>query len=562
MKYNKIFLAGLAALALSACSLDRTPTDPNINTAFEQDQVFTKIYATFATTGQKGPDGQGDVAGIDEGTSAFYRMTWELNEFPTDEGWWIWNDVGLADTRTMTWTKSNDLVAGIYYRLYFDITLCNMFLSNTRDMSDAKTLAQRAEVRMVRAINYYYLLDMFGKVPFNLAAGEKMREDYLDATTPLPIERKDLYTWLVQECTELADLLPAAGQRNTIYQLDQAAAWTILMRLYLNAEVYTASKPGATDGKAEWSKAAEYATRLMNSPYKLLEGDAAAVDANGKVTYSAYQKLFMGDNNNNGAQNEAVFMIYQDGNYCQSWGGSRFLLNTFRDANFVPSGSSDSWSCFRTSPEFVYYWVDKNTAAGIAVDEFHMPVSLADDRAIMCSGSDSAANTNTWTLKGGEAADFYASWSVVKWTGIYSTSENPNVWVSPIGEPNWPDTDIPLMRVAEAYLTYAEAVFRGGEQANMTALEAVNVLRTRAHAASLTELNEEILLQEWAKEFYCEGRRRIDLIRFGQFAGPASTMKWEGHKAGKDAKYNVYPIPEAEENANKHMAGVNAEIGY
>lgn len=564
MKYNKILLAGLAALSLSACSLDRTPTDPNTNTEFEQDKVFTKIYATFATTGQEGPAGDGDVAGIDEGTSAFYRMTWELNEFPTDEGWWIWNDVGLADTRTMVWTKSNDLAAGVYYRLYFDITLCNLFLTNTKDLDDAKTLAQRAEVRMIRAINYYYLLDMFGKVPFNLSQGEAKQADYLEGVTPLPIERKDLYVWLVQECTELADLLPAAGSRATLYQVDQACAWTILMRLYLNAEIYTASKPGAGDGKAEWSKAAEYATRLINSPYKLLTGDAAAVDAaTGKVTYSAYQKLFMGDNNNNGAQDEAIFLIYQDGNYCQSWGGARFLVNTFRDANFVPSGSSDSWSCFRTSPEFVYYWVDKNTASNIKVDEYHMPVVLGDDRAIMCSGSDSVANTNTWSLKGGEAADIYASWSVLKFTGIYSTSENPNVWTSPIGEPAWPDTDIPLFRLAEAYMTYAEAVYRGGEQANMTALEAVNVLRNRAHAEPLTELNKEILLKEWAKEFYCEGRRRVDLIRWNEFAGSATTMAWEGHKAGsKDPKYNVYPIPEAEENANKYMAGVNAEIGY
>ena len=71
---------------MTACSLDRTPLDPNTDTNFNKDAVFAKCYATFGTTGQKGPDGNGDVDGIDEGTSSFYRMFWELNEFCTDEG--------------------------------------------------------------------------------------------------------------------------------------------------------------------------------------------------------------------------------------------------------------------------------------------------------------------------------------------------------------------------------------------------------------------------------------------------------------------------------------------
>ena len=102
MKYTKIFFAALLGLGMTACSLDREPLDPNTDTHFNKDAVFAKCYATFGTTGQKGPDGSGDVDGIDEGTSSFYRMFWELNEFCTDEGWWIWNDVELVDIRTIT----------------------------------------------------------------------------------------------------------------------------------------------------------------------------------------------------------------------------------------------------------------------------------------------------------------------------------------------------------------------------------------------------------------------------------------------------------------------------
>ena len=573
MKYTKIFFAALLGFGMTACSLDRTPLDPNTDTNFNKDAVFAKCYATFGVTGQKGPDGNGDVDGIDEGTSSFYRMFWELNEFCTDEGWWIWNDVGLADIRTLTWSSSNDLVYGLYSRLNFDITLCNSFLDKTTEYTDDETLAQRAEVRMLRAINFYYLLDMFYRMPFSLT---------VSPNKPMPTTRQDLFAWLEKECLDLASdqYIIQAGQRTNKYRVDQACAWFLLMRLYLNAEVYNESSLGARDGEPRYADAKQYAKKLMDSPYKLHGYDKsakAAIDlakerTDDHVYYSAYQQLFMGDNDNNGAQDEAIFMIYQDAIHSQNWGGSRFLVSAVRDANYVPFGSTDTWSCFRSSPEFVYYWVDKSKASSISLNEYQMPVALGDDRAIMASKTTAGKKMS---LTGNEAADFYASWSVLKFTGVYSTSETitlkdkngndsivgaPWNWASPVGEPQWPDTDIPLFRLAEAYLTYAEACYRTGEMA--PAVEAVNCLRRRANAPEISTLDDETLLTEWAKEFWCEGRRRTDLIRYGQFAGPNSTMTWEGHKAGKDAKYNVYPIPVKDVTANENLKGLNEEIGY
>lgn len=573
MKYTKIFFAALLGLGMTACSLDRTPLDPNTDTTFNKDAVFAKCYATFGLTGQKGPDGSGDVDGIDEGTSSFYRMFWELNEFCTDEGWWIWNDVGLADIRTLTWSSSNDLVYGLYSRLNFDITLCNSFLDKTTDYTDDVTMAQRAEVRMLRAINFYYLLDMFYRVPFSLT---------VSPNKPMPTTRKDLYAWLETECLELAadPYIIQAGQRSNKYRVDQACAWFLLMRLYLNAEVYNESALGARDGAPRYADAKKYAKMLMDSSYKLHGYDKAtkkAVDlaterTDDHVYFSAYQQLFMGDNDNNGAQDEAIFLIYQDAIHCQNWGGSRFLVSAVRDANYVPFGSTDTWSCFRSSPEFVYYWVDQTKASSISLNEYQMPVALGDDRAIMASKTTAGKKM---TLNGNEAADFYASWSVLKFTGVYSTAktttlkdisgndsivEAPWIWASPVGEPKWPDNDIPLFRLAEAYLTYAEACYRTGELA--PAIEAINCLRRRANAPEITALDDEALLVEWSKEFWCEGRRRTDLIRYGQFAGAGSTKTWEGHKAGKDAKYNVYPIPAKDVTANENLKGLNEEIGY
>lgn len=586
MKNYKILLVALMGLGLTACSLDRQPLDPNTDTKFNKDAVFAKCYATFGLTGQQGPDGSGDLDGIDEGTSSFYRLFWELNEFCSDEGWWIWNDVGLADIRTLSWTSSNDLVYGLYSRFYFDITLCNSFLQNTEGATDKTTLEQRAEVRMLRAINYYYLLDMFYEVPFVTA---------VSATKPKAQSRRDLFDWLEMECLELADdqNIVKAGQRTNKYRVDQACAWFLLMRLYLNFPVYYESELGKRDGERygfdPYIEARDYAKKLITeSGYKLHGYDEGGTIGSGKavdlakertadhVFFSAYQQLFMGDNDANGAQNEAIFLIYQDAMHCRSWGGARFVVNAVRDANFVPSGSTDTWSCFRTSPEFVYYWVKQNDASKIALNEYQMPIKLKDDRAIMASKTTAG---KTMKLSGNEAADFYASWSVLKFNGLYSTAESdtlkdihgqdsivqaPWTWTSPIGEAQWPDTDIPLFRLAEAYMTYAEAVWRKDNKnpSNADALKAINALRKRANAASVTKLDEETMLQEWAKEFYCEGRRRTDLIRFGQFAGANSTKTWEGHRAGKDKKYLVYPIPAKDVTANENLKGLNEAIGY
>ena len=550
-KLSKYLLVLGVALGLSACvhNLDVTPNDPNSIQYFDQDGVFSKIYATLATTGQKGPDGDRDVEGIDEGVSAFVRMIFELQEFPTDEGWWIWDgDAGLPDLRVISWTSVNPLVSGIYYRLYFDISLCNHFLEKA-DVSTEKGQAQAAEVRFIRALNYYYLLDMFGSVPFTTKVSSEAKPQYT---------RQQLYTWLETELKELETVLPA--QRLSDYRVDKVAAQLLLARLYLNAEVYT--------GTAQWAEAEQYADLVINSQYKLHMTSTAG-------NYSAYQELFMGDNHlyiggNNG---EGILNIYQDGIMTQCWGGARFMCCAFRDQGYNYFGSSDTWSCFRTSPEFIAKWVDLDEASmdttylndkGKTVkrhiakpayrqDEFHMPAVMNDDRAILCGWKGNGA-ADTLEMNGTmNNGTFYDCWSVLKWTGRYSIQAQ-DAPTNIAGHSNdWPDTDIPFLRVAEAYLTKAEALGRQGNWA--AAKDLLNTtIRARANAKPLETLDEDVMLDEWCREFYCEGRRRMDLVRFGQFAGPTATRHWEGRGGAKsgakvvslDAKYNIFPLPQSD----------------
>jgi hypothetical protein len=158
---------------------------------------------------------------------------------------------------------------------------------------------------------------------------------------------------------------------------------------------------------------------------------------------------------------------------------------------------------------------------------------------------------NTWNLNGTKSATFKDCWAVLKFTGVKSTAKTPAESVG--SDPHFPDTDIPLLRLAEAYMIKAEAALRQGN--NGEALSIVNdVIRARANANPLPSINEATMCDEWCREFYCEGRRRTDLVRFGKFAGETADYNWEGRGGAKsgetakvlDKKYNVFPIPESD----------------
>ncbi len=536
MKNIKVWaMFGVMALALTACvkDLDTKPIDKKSSTAFNQDALFTKIYSTLATTGQQGPAGSADIEGADEGVSGFYRVMWELNEFPTDEGWWIWGDPGVDVARTMKWDGQNALVKMLYDRFIIVIKYCNHFLeyADTGGESDV----QRAEVRFIRALNYWYMLDMFYVAPF--IDGESF-------DNPVFKTRPELYAWLEAELDDLTKALPTS--RKQTYRVDQTAAWLLLARLRLNAPVYTSamdSKGNANNIQTNYDGAIYAADRALNSSYHLHTTSKTNEDG---IVYTPYQQLFMGDNDINGAQNEAVLLVYQDGNYCRTYCGAQFAIAATRDGGMTPWGCSANWKCFRSSPQLVYKFVSQMAADTIKADEYHMREYAHDDRAILCSYVE--GNPNTWKLSGGMAADFYASWACPKFTALYSTAAHISDVTGSHSE--WADTDIPLMRIAEAYLIKAEAMFRKGDVSE--AMDVINnSIRKRANAKPLETLDEMTLLDEWCREFWGEGRRRTDLIRFDRFAGAKAdnnNYHWEGRNSSNafthaDEQFNWFPIP-------------------
>ena len=169
MSMNKKMLRGtltlglLGVLGLSSCTkdLDRFPTNgdtaPRVYDSPEKTlQAFAKVYGAFALTGNGGDnkkDSNGaDIEGIDEGTSDFLRGLFNLQELPTESGICAWGDGGVPDLHAISWSASNPIIRGFYYRSIYQIKLASEFLKNTADKSiDATIKTYRAEARFLRA---------------------------------------------------------------------------------------------------------------------------------------------------------------------------------------------------------------------------------------------------------------------------------------------------------------------------------------------------------------------------------------------------------------------------
>ena len=155
--YNikKIMLGAAMAVAsvgLTSCvgDLDVENINPQKTPTTNYDYILNKVYSNMVLTGQKGPNGEGDLEDIDEGTSSMIRQLWNANSLTTDEAKCIWGDAGIPEFNNDAWTASHPMMKALYYRLYFGITLANYYIHN-QGGEDAETLTTRAEARLKRA---------------------------------------------------------------------------------------------------------------------------------------------------------------------------------------------------------------------------------------------------------------------------------------------------------------------------------------------------------------------------------------------------------------------------
>ena len=608
---KNIFKSFLYILSLSivvSChdDLNQSPIDPD---SFTEENVFAsvneakgalaKLYASLALTGQNGPAGSPDIADIDEGFSQFSRMLFNLNEITTDHAVVGWGDPGLPDLHGMYWSSSNDFTEAMYYRLAQAVSFSNSFIKNASELSGDEVSVFVAEARFLRAYAYYNLLDLYGNVPLTT-----------EISTELPTQsnRTELFNFIESELMDIESILLASNEYGRV---DNIAAHALLSRLYLNAEAWT--------GQDRYADCVTYSQNVINSGYTLNMNDA-----NGNGT--AYDELFLADNDVNGAQNEFIFALNFDGMQSQTWGGTTFLVHAAIGGTMNPAefGVNGGWGGLRTTKNLVnQFAVDLdvlNTSLGAQSDwglvgsatpngwngpdvemyqtgpqEFSIYAELGSGelkfRFNEDWGNNFGDNGNDGTLESGGAnipisagtyfivmdlgagtytispfssdkrgmfhsdgqnleiesiPPFEDGYAVTKWKNVDS---NGNQGSDSAG--NFVDTDIPLIRLAEIYLNYAEATLRGGGGDTNTAVSLINQIRERGFGGSSGtissgDLTLDFILDERSRELYWEGLRRTDLIRYNRFTSSSYLWPFKGNEAtgvGVDEYRNLFPLP-------------------
>ncbi|PTT75779.1 MULTISPECIES: RagB/SusD family nutrient uptake outer membrane protein [unclassified Chryseobacterium] len=516
-KTNIIAVAALLSIfTATSCvnDLEQIPitdvTSASVFTDFTNyPMALAKIYGGFANGGQSSNGGNSDINGIDGNFSQYTRVLYTLQTLPTDEAVIAWNDGTLQTIHKMTWDSSSEFIEGAYYRIFTQIATSNEFLRNVTDeklaannitgsnLTEAKYM--RAEVRYLRALSYYYALDLFGNVPF-------VDESYLpgSVTPPKRITRAELFNFVESE------LLAVAGElkdpkTNVYARADKAAAWSLLARLYLNSGIY--------NGSNHYTDCITYCNKVIAAGYSLK---------------TKYGDLFLADNDKNNP--EVILPVAFDGIHIRTSGGTTYLIHAGVGGSMPASnfGISGGWGGLRTTKAYV------NLFSG----------TPADQRGNFY--------TNGQSLEINDLGVFTDGYGFIKFKNLTSGGV-----AGSDASGNFCDTDIPIFRLADIYLMYAEATLRGGSGGNITtALGYVNALRTRAGAPTVSSINTDYILDERGRELGWEMTRRTDLIRYGKFTTASYLWPWKGGvkdgKAVEDFR-NLYPIPAKDIIANPNL---------
>lgn len=551
--------AMLTLTGLTSCvgDLDQLPQDPHVTTPadFKKDPkgyiggFFSKLYSGMAVSGQQG-GGSSEISSPDAGMSHYWRAVFMANEFPTDEIAWIYSsDAGVADFVKTSWSAGNPVVDLIYSRLYTHIAVCNDFIRTVRNCGDFGVDINQVgtpeeinqmllEARALRAFSYYNVIDIFGR------AVVAWDDKNYGVEPPQAESRAALYDKVV---ADLEDVLANFSDKTPVYgRIGKDAVEALLVRFYLNAEVFTEGRTKAYDkcwahaqniikrhegsGFKNSGLATDYLSLFCKTNHYFVAGAPGAIKAQNEILWNIPQEYV--NTESYGASN---FMVM-----AMAFGGSGNALNKgFCDPNWY--GTLNGWGCMHARQQFSEkFGFDKGRSADKRTELWLTEIA-------------------GWNITNDTYDNIRDGYLGFKFTNV---SCNPDgtmpiytdeaTGLKRAGQPNpvstgFVDTDMPLIRLAEVYLAAAECAVRGaGNMADAT--KYVNYVRERAGVKTWTaaDLSLPNILDERARELYYENVRRTDLVRFGKFTGNSYVWNWKGGQPNGTViaeRYNLFPIP-------------------
>ncbi|MFB6278933.1 MAG: RagB/SusD family nutrient uptake outer membrane protein [Salinibacter sp.] len=523
----------------SSVSSDNAFNDSQTIRAF-----LAKLYGGLSVTGQQGPAGNPDLVQIDEGFSQYIRLWWQMQELPTDEAAIAWDDGNIQELNTSTWSDQNGFLSAMYGRIFFQVAQVNEFLrQSTTEQLDKKGIRQdirpkikqwRAEARFLRALSYWHAIDLFGAVP--LVTEEDPLGTGGGESAPEMSTKDSLFTFVENELlaitnSEGQENLPPAGMAE-YGRADKAAAWMVLAKLYQNAPVYLGDDRSYDASERRSASVLKYTGNVIEA-YGASEG----------ALESDYHNLFLADNH---TAKGIIFAVPQDGERSQNYGNTTFLVNASSSGDLastvgVPDGG---WAGVRTTAE---------------IDSIYQ-LNSGDNRPMYENIGGSRFYQTGHTRAMTDLKSFTSGYAAPKYQNITSDGERGSSGL-------FPDTDYPMFRLADAYLMYAEAAVRSGQQGAYDPVELVNLLRRRAGLSDITssELDREFLLNARMRELFWEATRRMDLIRFGEFTGGTYNWSWKGDASqgtSTPGHVRLYPLPASEIQSNPNLTQDDQNPGY
>ncbi len=419
-----------------------------------------------------------------------------------------WDDGGKWRVlHTHTWDNQTETVNSMWSRFYNGAVEANKFIEEMEAYppSDEVTVGI-AKGKILRAYYYYLLIDNYKDVPYVT--------DYLDAPkNPKRNSRADIFAKLVKEVEENAALLPLTITTKT--GVTKGMAYSLLAKLYINAEVYT--------GTPQWAKAEQACDSVIDLGAYSLDADP--------------MKPFVTDN---GKNSELIFIIpFNEDTYK---GFNLHMRTLHYNSNLTFDMTVGPWNGFAAMESF-YNSYEENDARKASFLVGQQYTSSGEE--IIDVG---AENTKLVFTPNIPALFMDASYTLpqIRMSGVRAVKFEVK-----LGASDNLSNQFPLFRYADILLMKAECVIRQGGNGD----EWINPLRTRAGVAPYSGATLDQLLAERGREMFFEGHRRQDLIRFGKF----NQAWWEKGTSTPDR--NSFPVPQWAIDANPSLSDSPVPIG-
>lgn len=523
MNFRKYIILGCvaAAMGVSSCVDDLNVEPENATTKTEL--TSKEDYLGLIARAYGGLVFQGGVQVKDEGRAIYTRLIWNLEELGTDEVVLgdNWKDAGVPEVKANNAGPDNRMLYEAFSRLNYQIALTNSVLktidgASAYGITDAQIKEFKAEMRVLRALSYYHMIDIFGKGPW-------VTTNHPIGAIPPTYSREKLFEAVTADLADAIPDVPKAAEQ--LYgRVSREAARMLLAKLYINAEVYLGP------GNGMWQEAADQLKEIQKS----IAWDPSI----------EYKYLFCATNDKYVGNGEILWAVPQDANTMQTYGGTTYLsVGAYNSkVNTLPYGcAGDQWAGPRVALKLSQALKSTDRRRLIFEGKLHEDITPAD--------------MQDWPENGG-------GFMCVKY--VFTPEDNyTNAGGLNTAATAFNSTDYPLFRLADAYLMLAECEKHGATGCD--GLARFNDVRLRAGAAPVGSYTLDDLLAERMCELYWEGHRRSDLIRFGKYTGSDYTWPWKSgvYEGAAIAEYrSLYAIPVAFEETLGQNPGYPTGLSF